>query len=138
MSFDKKTVVLEKLNKLVKLLEEVNKGDNDNLFHPDWILVTDTITQIERNNEASKETLDRMNRIWRKNQMIKKYKDEHNGELPPEDDAINMEIISLVNSGKKIAAIKFARENKMSETSGLMSVVEAKEYVDTLIKKNGL
>jgi len=137
MSYDKKQIILDKLSKLITLLEEVHEGDENNLFHEDWIEVTDTISKIDRSSEASKETLDRMNIVWRKNQAVKKFKAENNGELPKED-FLDLEVISMLKVNKKIAAIKFIRENKLTTNGALMSLIEAKDYVDQIETKNGL
>ena len=138
MSVDKKQVVLDKLSILTKLLEDVHQGDTDNLFHEDWIEVADTITKIERSGEAKKETLDRMNILWRKNQMVKKYKDEHNGEKVPFKDVMEWKVIDIVKNEGKIPAIKYARENLLGQKGEIMSLVEAKQFVDEAMLKKGL
>ena len=138
MSVDKKQVVLDKLNTLTKLLEEVHQGDTDNLFHEDWIEVADTITKIERSGEAKKETLDRMNILWRKNQMVKKYKDEHAGEKVSFKDMIEWKTIDIVKNDGKIPAIKYVRENLLGQKGEIMSLVEAKQFVEEVILRKGL
>lgn len=138
MPYDKKQVVLDKLSKLTKLLEEVYDGDTDNLFHPDWIEVIDTITNINRTGEASKETLDRMNVIWRKNQLIKKHKAENPDEKIPHEELLRAEVISMLKIGKKIPAIKFIRENLIGPNGEIMPLIDAKEYVDKIASEIGL
>jgi ribosomal protein L7/L12 len=138
MSFDKKQVVLDKLDKLTKLLEEVNEGDTDNLFHPDWIEVTDTIANINRTGEVKSETLDRMNVIWRKNQLIKKHNAENPGEKLPHEELLRAEVVGMLKVGKKIPAIKFIRENLIGPNGEIMSLVDAKEYVDKIAIGLGL
>jgi ribosomal protein L7/L12 len=136
MSFDKKQIVLDKLNTLTELLQDVHQGDTDNLFHEDWIEVTDTIAKIERSGEAKKETLDRMNIIWRKNQMIKKYGENHNGKKAPYKDVIEWQVIAIVKNSGKITAIKFVRENLLGPNGEVMSLAEAKQFTDEVMIKN--
>ena len=129
-------IVLDKLSKVVTLLEEVHEGDENNLFHEDWIEVTDTITKIERSGEAKKETLERMNIIWRKNQMIKKYGENHNGKKAPYKDVIEWEVIAIVKNNGKITAIKFVRENLLGPNGEVMSLAEAKQFTEEVMIKN--
>jgi len=136
MSFDKKQIVLDKLSTLTKLLQDVHQNDTDNLFHEDWIEVTDTITKIERSGEAKKETLERMNIIWRKNQMIKKYGENHNGKKAPYKDVIEWEVIAIVKNNGKITAIKFVRENLLGPNGEVMSLAEAKQFTEEVMIKN--
>jgi len=132
---DKKQLVLDKLEKLIELLNEVHDNDPDNLFHEDWIEVNDTISKINRNDEATPETLKRMNFIWRKNQAIKKWKEDHDGEKIDYVGIIDWTLKDIITNESmgKIGAIKYARENIIPSDGAKMSLREAKEYVEKIL-----
>jgi hypothetical protein len=133
---DKKQKVLDKLKKLAELLDEVHDNNPDNLFHEDWIEVTDTITRVKRDNEASSETLKRMNFIWRKNNTIKKYRANNDGKDMPYEEILDWEIkdIFMNHQMGKVGAIRFARENVVPSNGEKMSLIEAKKYVEDLVE----
>ena len=133
---DKKQKVLDKLEKLAELLDEVHDNNPDTIFHEDWIEVTDTMSKIQRNDEATPETLRRMNFLWRKNQAIKKWKVEHNGEEINYVDIIEWTLKDLILNDKmgKISAIKYARENVIPSSGEKMTLIEAKIFVEKLME----
>lgn len=134
---DKKQKVLDKLKKLADLLDEVHDNDPDNLFHEDWIEVTDTMSKIKQNDEATPETLKRMNFIWRKNNTIKKHRAENDGSNMSYEETLDwmLKDIYLNHPSGKIGAIKYARENLIPSSGEKMSLIEAKTYVDNLVDK---
>ena len=134
---DKKQKVLDKLEKLIELLNEVHDNDPDNLFHEDWIEVTDTMSKIKRNDEASQETLRRMNFLWRKNMVVKKYRAENGGKDMSYEEILDWKLkdLFLHHTMGKVEAIKYARENVIPSSGEKMSLIEAKTYVENLVDK---
>lgn len=130
---DKKQKVLDKLKKLTELLDEVHDDDPNNLFHEDWIEVTNTISKINRNDEASPEILKRMNFIWRKNNAIKKWRAEHEGVDFKYEEIIDWMLRDIITHQGKISAIKYARENIIPSNGAQLTLIEAKEFIEKLI-----
>jgi len=137
---DKKQRVLDKLQKLAELLDEIHDNNPDNLFHEDWIEVTDTITRIKRDNEVTPETLKRMNFIWRKNQTIKKWRADNNGEDMSYEQVIDWMIKDIYanHTMGKVEAIKYARENVIPTSGEKMSLIEAKKFVEDIVENGGV
>lgn len=136
MSFTK-DIILKYLNeKLIPLLNEVQKDDEDNLFHPDLIKVMETIKKVEKSKEDEIQTkiLIEMNIVWRKNQLIKKYKEKNPNKKIPHNTIIDMTVVSIGKGEGKVAAIRFCRENILKENGEVMSLQEAKQYVEDVSK----
>ena len=70
--------------------------------------------------------------------MLKKYKEDHNGEKAPHEKVVEWEIIGILKTGQKVPAIKFVRENLLGVNGEIMSLTEAKAFVDAIVIKHNI
>jgi len=124
-----KTIILEKLEMLVKLCEktEPDVSSEKQLFSDHIITVNEMLEEVRILNDGS--TLTRImrqaNRIWKIRNKIK------NGEW---DDLSHIEmteqIEDYISQSQKINAIKYYRQEMSDKLNEQISLREAKEHID--------
>jgi len=124
-----KTIILEKLEMLVKLCEktEPDVSSERQLFSDHIITVNEMLEEVRILNDGS--TLTRImrqaNRIWKIRNKIK------NGEW---DDLSHIEmteqIEDYISQSQKINAIKYYRQEMSDKLNEQISLREAKEHID--------
>ena len=124
-----KTLILEKLEMLVKLCEktEPDVPNEKQLFSDHIITVNEMLEEVRISTDGSTLTkiMRQANRIWRIRNKIK------NGDW---DDLSYIEmteqIEDYVAQGKKINAIKYYRQEMNDKLNEQVTLREAKEYID--------
>ena len=124
-----KTIILEKLEMLVKLCEktEPDVPNEKQLFSDHIITVNEMLEEVRISTDGS--TLTRImrqaNRIWRIRNKIK------NGDW---DDLSYIEMTEQIEDyiamGQKINAIKYYRQEMSDKLSEQVTLREAKEHID--------
>jgi hypothetical protein len=139
---DKKEYVLSKIQKLINIIEQNFKDDENHLIHPDWIEVKELYKFTEDKNSISKDKLLTLNLLWKKHKYIEKYKNE-NKSLPEIESDFEIkvfnanlkELLKKGQAGNKIIAIKKVRDYMLHEDARPYTIVEAKKYVDTILSE---
>ncbi len=132
--------VVQKIEYLIKLLQEVYKDQKQFLFPDNYLEVQDILDKVHNDSKLSKAQLQRMNYIFRKTiaheECLKKT-----GVLMSYDKWITWNVTDIliddsIKEGHFKKAVEFVRRNYLQESGEFYDLIKAKKFVEQ-INDNG-
>lgn len=120
-----KELILKKLTKLEELIQSLSEPEEGDLFPPHWIILLKVKDEVNTTGTATKETLERMNRLWKINKQIEKsgghaeYEKKKWGQIKEALDENDM-----------ASAVKYLMDSFIKDDGSDYELAEAKELIE--------